>query len=144
MYIIIFQFLFFFFFKQKTAYEMQRGLVGSEMCIRDRVSTQSTWGIQKMEKGMEPKRIIRRNRLKRSKLEMNQYYMDIDPYKVFNSTLTGFLLSLIQKNKRITLDEIKEKVEQHRDTLRMSSGKPYQSSVQKSLRSALYLSLIHI
>eukprot|EP00831_Metopus_contortus_P062119 TRINITY_DN540_c0_g1_i3.p1 TRINITY_DN540_c0_g1~~TRINITY_DN540_c0_g1_i3.p1 ORF type:complete len:187 (+),score=55.38 TRINITY_DN540_c0_g1_i3:22-582(+) len=27
---------FFFFFKQKTAYEMQRGLVGSEMCIRDR------------------------------------------------------------------------------------------------------------
>eukprot|EP00831_Metopus_contortus_P038801 TRINITY_DN30450_c0_g1_i3.p3 TRINITY_DN30450_c0_g1~~TRINITY_DN30450_c0_g1_i3.p3 ORF type:complete len:111 (-),score=43.08 TRINITY_DN30450_c0_g1_i3:8-340(-) len=27
----------FFFFKQKTAYEMQRGLVGSEMCIRDRV-----------------------------------------------------------------------------------------------------------
>eukprot|EP00831_Metopus_contortus_P015063 TRINITY_DN1624_c0_g1_i1.p1 TRINITY_DN1624_c0_g1~~TRINITY_DN1624_c0_g1_i1.p1 ORF type:complete len:258 (+),score=85.16 TRINITY_DN1624_c0_g1_i1:87-860(+) len=33
----------FFFFKQKTAYEMQRGLVGSEMCIRDRVSTQSTW-----------------------------------------------------------------------------------------------------
>eukprot|EP00831_Metopus_contortus_P042189 TRINITY_DN3331_c0_g1_i4.p1 TRINITY_DN3331_c0_g1~~TRINITY_DN3331_c0_g1_i4.p1 ORF type:complete len:221 (-),score=64.03 TRINITY_DN3331_c0_g1_i4:124-786(-) len=34
---------FFFFFKQKTAYEMQRGLVGSEMCIRDRVSTQSTW-----------------------------------------------------------------------------------------------------
>eukprot|EP00831_Metopus_contortus_P038853 TRINITY_DN30487_c0_g1_i2.p1 TRINITY_DN30487_c0_g1~~TRINITY_DN30487_c0_g1_i2.p1 ORF type:complete len:500 (-),score=74.70 TRINITY_DN30487_c0_g1_i2:45-1544(-) len=28
--------VFFFFFKQKTAYEMQRGLVGSEMCIRDR------------------------------------------------------------------------------------------------------------
>ena len=26
----------FFFFKQKTAYEMQRSLVGSEMCIRDR------------------------------------------------------------------------------------------------------------
>eukprot|EP00831_Metopus_contortus_P040635 TRINITY_DN3182_c0_g2_i9.p1 TRINITY_DN3182_c0_g2~~TRINITY_DN3182_c0_g2_i9.p1 ORF type:complete len:295 (-),score=94.86 TRINITY_DN3182_c0_g2_i9:39-923(-) len=25
---------------------MQRGLVGSEMCIRDRVSTQSTWGSQ--------------------------------------------------------------------------------------------------
>ncbi|GAB5757192.1 hypothetical protein JMUB7516_27580 [Staphylococcus aureus] len=23
------------FFKQKTAYEMQRSLVGSEMCIRD-------------------------------------------------------------------------------------------------------------
>ena len=28
--------LFVFFFKQKTAYEMLRGLVGSEMCIRDR------------------------------------------------------------------------------------------------------------
>src|SRR5678815_731318 len=29
---------FFFFFKQKTAYEMLRSLVGSEMCIRDRVN----------------------------------------------------------------------------------------------------------
>src|SRR5674536_227949 len=29
----------FFFFKQKTAYEMLRSLVGSEMCIRDRCST---------------------------------------------------------------------------------------------------------
>eukprot|EP00658_Telonema_sp_P-2_P020032 TRINITY_DN17887_c0_g1_i1.p2 TRINITY_DN17887_c0_g1~~TRINITY_DN17887_c0_g1_i1.p2 ORF type:complete len:100 (+),score=19.37 TRINITY_DN17887_c0_g1_i1:55-354(+) len=28
---------FVFFFKQKTAYEMLRSLVGSEMCIRDRV-----------------------------------------------------------------------------------------------------------
>ena len=27
-----------FFFKQKTAYEMLRSLVGSEMCIRDRTS----------------------------------------------------------------------------------------------------------
>ena len=27
---------FFFFFKQKTAYEIEYGLVGSEMCIRDR------------------------------------------------------------------------------------------------------------
>ena len=27
--------LFFFFFKQKTVYEMLRSLVGSEMCIRD-------------------------------------------------------------------------------------------------------------
>ena len=25
-----------FFFKQKTAYEIEYGLVGSEMCIRDR------------------------------------------------------------------------------------------------------------
>eukprot|EP01017_Pseudomicrothorax_dubius_P049218 TRINITY_DN9117_c0_g1_i6.p1 TRINITY_DN9117_c0_g1~~TRINITY_DN9117_c0_g1_i6.p1 ORF type:complete len:156 (+),score=53.60 TRINITY_DN9117_c0_g1_i6:19-486(+) len=29
----------FFFFKQKTAYEMLRSLVGSEMCIRDRPNT---------------------------------------------------------------------------------------------------------
>eukprot|EP00658_Telonema_sp_P-2_P083178 TRINITY_DN8940_c0_g1_i1.p1 TRINITY_DN8940_c0_g1~~TRINITY_DN8940_c0_g1_i1.p1 ORF type:complete len:592 (+),score=171.29 TRINITY_DN8940_c0_g1_i1:110-1885(+) len=29
-------YIFFFFFKQKTAYEMLRSLVGSEMCIRDR------------------------------------------------------------------------------------------------------------
>eukprot|EP00658_Telonema_sp_P-2_P082946 TRINITY_DN8861_c0_g1_i3.p2 TRINITY_DN8861_c0_g1~~TRINITY_DN8861_c0_g1_i3.p2 ORF type:complete len:143 (+),score=52.58 TRINITY_DN8861_c0_g1_i3:113-541(+) len=30
--------IFFFFFKQKTAYEMLRSLVGSEMCIRDSFS----------------------------------------------------------------------------------------------------------
>ena len=30
--------LLFFFFKQKTAYEISACLVGSEMCIRDRVS----------------------------------------------------------------------------------------------------------
>eukprot|EP00658_Telonema_sp_P-2_P074208 TRINITY_DN633_c0_g1_i3.p1 TRINITY_DN633_c0_g1~~TRINITY_DN633_c0_g1_i3.p1 ORF type:complete len:167 (-),score=16.63 TRINITY_DN633_c0_g1_i3:264-764(-) len=30
---------FFFFFKQKTAYEMLRSLVGSEMCIRDSTMT---------------------------------------------------------------------------------------------------------
>ena len=29
-------FLCLFFFKQKTAYEIEYGLVGSEMCIRDR------------------------------------------------------------------------------------------------------------
>eukprot|EP00658_Telonema_sp_P-2_P078935 TRINITY_DN7514_c0_g1_i2.p1 TRINITY_DN7514_c0_g1~~TRINITY_DN7514_c0_g1_i2.p1 ORF type:complete len:104 (+),score=17.85 TRINITY_DN7514_c0_g1_i2:42-353(+) len=33
--------MFFFFFKQKTAYEMLRSLVGSEMCIRDRDQTVS-------------------------------------------------------------------------------------------------------
>ncbi len=30
---------FFFFFKQKTAYEISACLVGSEMCIRDRGTT---------------------------------------------------------------------------------------------------------
>ena len=34
--------VFFFFFKQKTAYEMLRSLVGSEMCIRDS-SISSHW-----------------------------------------------------------------------------------------------------
>ena len=32
-----------FFFKQKTAYEMLRSLVGSEMCIRD---SMRTWGLK--------------------------------------------------------------------------------------------------
>ena len=32
-------FFVFFFFKQKTAYEIMPSLVGSEMCIRDRIST---------------------------------------------------------------------------------------------------------
>eukprot|EP00831_Metopus_contortus_P080390 TRINITY_DN8222_c0_g1_i10.p1 TRINITY_DN8222_c0_g1~~TRINITY_DN8222_c0_g1_i10.p1 ORF type:complete len:184 (-),score=72.14 TRINITY_DN8222_c0_g1_i10:8-559(-) len=40
---------FFFFFKQKTAYEMQRGLVGSEMCIRDRYQRRVHGG-QKLRK----------------------------------------------------------------------------------------------
>src|SRR5674536_124758 len=36
----------FFFFKQKTAYEMLRSLVGSEMCIRDRYcAPRSEWKI---------------------------------------------------------------------------------------------------
>eukprot|EP00825_Cyclidium_porcatum_P039636 TRINITY_DN4854_c0_g1_i1.p1 TRINITY_DN4854_c0_g1~~TRINITY_DN4854_c0_g1_i1.p1 ORF type:complete len:288 (+),score=31.68 TRINITY_DN4854_c0_g1_i1:14-877(+) len=37
-YLILFKF-FFFFFKQKTAYEIMPSLVGSEMCIRDRQKT---------------------------------------------------------------------------------------------------------
>ena len=34
--------IYFFFFKQKTAYEMLRSLVGSEMCIRDSESLEYT------------------------------------------------------------------------------------------------------
>ena len=30
----------FFFFKQKTAYEVLRSLVGSEMCVRDRADAE--------------------------------------------------------------------------------------------------------
>eukprot|EP00658_Telonema_sp_P-2_P076776 TRINITY_DN6794_c0_g1_i5.p1 TRINITY_DN6794_c0_g1~~TRINITY_DN6794_c0_g1_i5.p1 ORF type:complete len:522 (-),score=147.68 TRINITY_DN6794_c0_g1_i5:310-1875(-) len=48
LYLLMLMF-FFFFFKQKTAYEMLRSLVGSEMCIRDRVSTQSTGIGQSLE-----------------------------------------------------------------------------------------------
>eukprot|EP00658_Telonema_sp_P-2_P067753 TRINITY_DN56691_c0_g1_i1.p1 TRINITY_DN56691_c0_g1~~TRINITY_DN56691_c0_g1_i1.p1 ORF type:complete len:113 (-),score=32.68 TRINITY_DN56691_c0_g1_i1:155-493(-) len=33
----------FFFFKQKTAYEMLRSLVGSEMCIRDSHNTPAAY-----------------------------------------------------------------------------------------------------
>ena len=36
-YEIGFRLVFFFFFKQKTAYEIMPSLVGSEMCIRDSV-----------------------------------------------------------------------------------------------------------
>ncbi len=36
---------FFFFFKQKTAYEIGVRLVGSEMCIRDRTTGVSKWKI---------------------------------------------------------------------------------------------------
>src|SRR5660398_23134 len=36
MWVRVFLSFFFFFFKQKTAYEIRLSLVGSEMCIRDR------------------------------------------------------------------------------------------------------------
>ena len=38
-------YVFFFFFKQKTAYEMLRSLVGSEMCIRDRSGSVEVDGV---------------------------------------------------------------------------------------------------
>eukprot|EP00825_Cyclidium_porcatum_P009233 TRINITY_DN14670_c0_g1_i1.p1 TRINITY_DN14670_c0_g1~~TRINITY_DN14670_c0_g1_i1.p1 ORF type:complete len:106 (+),score=36.14 TRINITY_DN14670_c0_g1_i1:3-320(+) len=34
------QYLIFFFFKQKTAYEIMPSLVGSEMCIRDSINAE--------------------------------------------------------------------------------------------------------
>ena len=37
-----------FFFKQKTAYEILSGLVGSEMCIRDRPIALPKWPIFKI------------------------------------------------------------------------------------------------
>ncbi len=36
----------FFFFKQKTAYEISACLVGSEMCIRDRTTRVSAVGMK--------------------------------------------------------------------------------------------------
>ncbi len=40
----------FFFFKQKTAYEMLRSLVGSEMCIRDRTTRVSDYDYLDLDK----------------------------------------------------------------------------------------------
>src|SRR5674476_467241 len=53
-YVIFFWFLaevIFFFFKQKTAYEISACLVGSEMCIRDRLTSVSTTSTMKMSNG---------------------------------------------------------------------------------------------
>ena len=53
-----------FFFKQKTAYEMLRSLVGSEMCIRDSplhhdldayLSLVAEWGLGEIDKKPDPK-----------------------------------------------------------------------------------------
>ena len=41
---------FFFFFKQKTAYDMLRSLVGSEMCIRDRTMIEAFQSGQDLHK----------------------------------------------------------------------------------------------
>ena len=54
-------FLFFFFFKQKTAYEISACLVGSEMCIRDRV-----WGFGKDAEIERPKALQDAKPTKRS------------------------------------------------------------------------------
>ncbi len=50
----------FFFFKQKTAYEMSASLVGSEMCIRDRWTTGvSTTGMRWLEQAEDNKEEVR-------------------------------------------------------------------------------------
>src|SRR5428012_14853 len=41
-------YIFFFFFKQKTAYEIMPSLVGSEMCIRDRQSANRRSDVQSL------------------------------------------------------------------------------------------------
>eukprot|EP00831_Metopus_contortus_P017137 TRINITY_DN17218_c0_g1_i1.p2 TRINITY_DN17218_c0_g1~~TRINITY_DN17218_c0_g1_i1.p2 ORF type:complete len:140 (-),score=41.55 TRINITY_DN17218_c0_g1_i1:431-850(-) len=51
----------FFFFKQKTAYEMQRGLVGSEMCIRDSPNKQMVEEIVGIDIGNSYMRVARIN-----------------------------------------------------------------------------------
>ena len=51
----------FCFFKQKTAYEMLRSLVGSEMCIRDSLPSTRVVAISPMVTGMTP--VFRRNTL---------------------------------------------------------------------------------
>eukprot|EP00658_Telonema_sp_P-2_P079252 TRINITY_DN7603_c0_g1_i3.p1 TRINITY_DN7603_c0_g1~~TRINITY_DN7603_c0_g1_i3.p1 ORF type:complete len:314 (+),score=90.74 TRINITY_DN7603_c0_g1_i3:109-1050(+) len=49
---------FFFFFKQKTAYEMLRSLVGSEMCIRDRVQVIEELGPIKIRERKNGLRVV--------------------------------------------------------------------------------------
>eukprot|EP00831_Metopus_contortus_P042188 TRINITY_DN3331_c0_g1_i3.p1 TRINITY_DN3331_c0_g1~~TRINITY_DN3331_c0_g1_i3.p1 ORF type:complete len:157 (-),score=56.13 TRINITY_DN3331_c0_g1_i3:124-594(-) len=83
---------FFFFFKQKTAYEMQRGLVGSEMCIRDRVSTQSTWEVRVPALSKENERMA---------LEAFRIYVD--------KALEGFTVPLEEDLKR--LNELSQSVD---------------------------------
>eukprot|EP01016_Furgasonia_blochmanni_P033164 TRINITY_DN3449_c0_g1_i1.p1 TRINITY_DN3449_c0_g1~~TRINITY_DN3449_c0_g1_i1.p1 ORF type:complete len:492 (-),score=199.86 TRINITY_DN3449_c0_g1_i1:357-1832(-) len=61
--IAIYQEVFFFFFKQKTAYEIMPSLVGSEMCIRDRYMGQSKIKIK--HKSLK----LRRHSLMQSRLE---------------------------------------------------------------------------
>eukprot|EP01017_Pseudomicrothorax_dubius_P039098 TRINITY_DN5953_c0_g1_i3.p1 TRINITY_DN5953_c0_g1~~TRINITY_DN5953_c0_g1_i3.p1 ORF type:complete len:134 (+),score=45.91 TRINITY_DN5953_c0_g1_i3:1-402(+) len=48
----------FFFFKQKTAYEMLRSLVGSEMCIRDRYEAELNSQHEAYEKKLKELREI--------------------------------------------------------------------------------------
>ena len=68
-----------FFFKQKTAYEIRIGLVGSEMCIRDRATTrfvqdnnELTFSSLSLYYEFNP-RLISKIRLKRLKLA---FYMN--------------------------------------------------------------------
>eukprot|EP00658_Telonema_sp_P-2_P010333 TRINITY_DN13897_c0_g1_i1.p1 TRINITY_DN13897_c0_g1~~TRINITY_DN13897_c0_g1_i1.p1 ORF type:complete len:142 (-),score=46.49 TRINITY_DN13897_c0_g1_i1:401-826(-) len=50
MYMLLYSLrVFFFFFKQKTAYEMLRSLVGSEMCIRDSINAEYGGGMEQHE-----------------------------------------------------------------------------------------------
>ncbi len=49
------RFYLFFFFKQKTAYEIAQCLVGSEMCIRDRTTRVSTTGMRWLEQAEDNK-----------------------------------------------------------------------------------------
>ncbi|CZR91268.1 hypothetical protein CDFC105_31828 [Clostridioides difficile] len=53
-----------FFFKQKTAYEMLRSLVGSEMCIRDSGITTAQEGLMEENQFNILKAMANQNKLK--------------------------------------------------------------------------------
>eukprot|EP00831_Metopus_contortus_P073044 TRINITY_DN6662_c0_g1_i1.p3 TRINITY_DN6662_c0_g1~~TRINITY_DN6662_c0_g1_i1.p3 ORF type:complete len:114 (+),score=35.57 TRINITY_DN6662_c0_g1_i1:3-344(+) len=72
--------LFFFFFKQKTAYEMQRGLVGSEMCIRDSKRGEQWYNSDQNEK----KKLVE---LKREAKKAGNYYVPADAKVAFLSLI---------------------------------------------------------
>eukprot|EP00658_Telonema_sp_P-2_P075857 TRINITY_DN65657_c0_g1_i1.p1 TRINITY_DN65657_c0_g1~~TRINITY_DN65657_c0_g1_i1.p1 ORF type:complete len:128 (-),score=42.78 TRINITY_DN65657_c0_g1_i1:106-489(-) len=57
----------FFFFKQKTAYEMLRSLVGSEMCIRDRAARAADLADKTRQSGLDQARRVRAQALAHSR-----------------------------------------------------------------------------
>eukprot|EP00658_Telonema_sp_P-2_P042490 TRINITY_DN3050_c0_g1_i10.p2 TRINITY_DN3050_c0_g1~~TRINITY_DN3050_c0_g1_i10.p2 ORF type:complete len:107 (-),score=26.60 TRINITY_DN3050_c0_g1_i10:392-712(-) len=75
---------FFFFFKQKTAYEMLRSLVGSEMCIRDR-----------------SKGVLLFRRKDQTERAGNNYQLIVGQDRTFGSKimLHGRLLSMVDKHE---------------------------------------------
>src|SRR5678816_837046 len=69
--------IFFFFFKQKTAYEMLRSLVGSEMCIRDSLKAERIHVLApvpgKSSVGIEVPNVIKTKVIMRDLLEAEEW-----------------------------------------------------------------------
>eukprot|EP00831_Metopus_contortus_P075756 TRINITY_DN69603_c0_g1_i1.p2 TRINITY_DN69603_c0_g1~~TRINITY_DN69603_c0_g1_i1.p2 ORF type:complete len:108 (-),score=28.34 TRINITY_DN69603_c0_g1_i1:73-396(-) len=89
-----------FFFKQKTAYEMQRGLVGSEMCIRDSINAEYM-GIQNQDSLIT---LTLSNTLKKylQKGEVNPELLYFPRRKVFlDLWLLGYQLIKVQQKHKL-------------------------------------------
>eukprot|EP00658_Telonema_sp_P-2_P045386 TRINITY_DN3333_c0_g1_i2.p1 TRINITY_DN3333_c0_g1~~TRINITY_DN3333_c0_g1_i2.p1 ORF type:complete len:199 (-),score=72.13 TRINITY_DN3333_c0_g1_i2:213-809(-) len=106
-----FQCFFFFFFKQKTAYEMLRSLVGSEMCIRDSFSTEVFVNLNRLE----PERCG----LKASEVERDRKEIEVQLY----GAMVQILLAILEMAPKVTkvafsavdrdLQAIMESLQQH-------------------------------